>query len=222
MHAFTLIIGNKAYSSWSLRPWLLLKNAGIPFTEKRIAIYTPEWQEAIRHHILPAGKVPVLRDGDLTIWDTLAICEYLAECFPDKQLWPTDPAARAIARAVSAEMHSSFADLRHNMNMNCRKSLPGFGRAPGVQEDIDRITTLWRDCRARYGGGGDMLFGRFSIADAMYAPVATRFTTYHVPLDPVCDAYVKALYALPAMQQWIEQAHAETEVIEQYEHGVGR
>lgn len=221
MSALTLIIGNKAYSSWSLRPWLLLKHAGIPFTEKRIPIYTQAWQDALGN-ILPAGKVPVLRDGDLTIWDTLAICEYLAESFPEKNLWPSDRAVRAIARAVSAEMHSSFADLRHNMNMNCRKSLPGLGRAPGVQEDIDRITALWRDCRARYGAGGDMLFGSFSIADAMYAPVATRFTTYGVELDPVCAAYVKAIYALPAMQQWIAEAHAETEVIAQYEYGMGR
>ncbi|TPW16668.1 MAG: glutathione S-transferase [Halothiobacillaceae bacterium] len=209
MSTLTLIIGNKAYSSWSLRPWLLLKQAGIPFTEKRIPIYTQEWQEAIGH-ILPAGKVPVLCDGDLTVWDTLAICEYLAESFPDQQLWPSDRTARAVARAVSAEMHSSFADLRHNMNMNCRKSLPGLGRAPGVQEDIDRITALWHDCRTRFGAGGEMLFGRFSIADAMYAPVATRFTTYGVPLDPLCNA----------MQQWIAEAHAETEVIEQYEHNV--
>lgn len=220
MSALTLIIGNKAYSSWSLRPWLLLKHAGIAFTEKRIPIYTPEWQSAV--HTLPAGKVPVLSDGELTIWDTLAICEYLAERFPEKNLWPIDPKARAIARSVSAEMHSSFTDLRKNMNMNCRKSLPGYGRAPGVQEDIERITALWRDCRARFGASGEFLFGRFSIADAMYAPVATRFTTYGVPLDPVCDAYVKTLYALPALQQWIAEAHAEIEVIEQYEHGQGR
>lgn len=217
MTTFTLIIGNKAYSSWSLRPWLALKQARIAFVEKRIALFTPEGAGLLQD-LSPSGKVPVLLDGTLPIWDSLAICEYASESFPDRHMWPSDRAARAVARSISAEMHSGFGNLRENMTMNCRKSYPGIGRAPGVQEDIDRITQIWRDCRSRFGAKGNMLFGDFSIADAMFAPVATRFVTYGVPLDPVCQAYVDAIYALPAMQQWLAEARTETEIIEIYEH----
>ena len=216
MNELTLIIGNKNYSSWSLRPWLLLKHAEIPFTEVRIPIYSSEWDNILSYS--PSGKVPALRDGDLTIWDSLAICEYLAECFPDRQLWPNNKEKRAVARTVSAEMHSGFADLRKNMNMNCRKFSPDKGRAPGVQEDIDRIQEIWNDCRVRFGKEGPFLFGQFSIADAMYAPVTTRFTTYDVPLDKVSATYVKDVQSLPAMQEWFAAARAEKEVIEQYEY----
>lgn len=216
MNELTLIIGNKNYSSWSLRPWLLLKHAGIPFNEIRIPIYGSEWDNILSYS--PSGKVPALRDGDLAIWDSLAICEYLAERFPDHPLWPANKQARAVARSVSAEMHSGFTDLRNSMTMNCRKVFPGKGCAPGVQEDIDRIQEIWNDCRARFGKEGSFLFGRFSIADAMYAPVTTRFTTYDVPLDQVSASYVKVLQALPAMQEWYAAAHAEKEVIEQYEY----
>ena len=216
MNELTLIIGNKNYSSWSLRAWLLLKHAGIPFNEIRIPLYSSDWDNILSYS--PSGQVPALRDGDLTVWDSLAICEYLAECFPDRQLWPSNKEARAVARSVSAEMHSGFTDLRKNMTMNCRKVFPGKGRAPGVQEDIDRIQQIWNDCRARFGKEGPFLFGQFSIADAMYAPVTTRFLTYDVPLDQVSAAYVKAVQALPAMQEWYAAARAEKEVIEQYEY----
>lgn len=217
MNKITLIIGNKNYSSWSLRPWLLLKHVGVPFEEVRIALYTPEsYAELARWS--PSGKVPALIDGDLRVWDSLAICEYLAERFPERALWPTDRNARAVARSVSAEMHSGFTALRTHMGMNVRRSLPGKGRAPGVQEDIDRIIAIWRDCRARFGDGGPFLFGQFCIADAMYAPVTLRFTTYHVPLDEECAAYVAAVQALPAMQEWIAAANTEAEVIKEFEY----
>lgn len=216
MESLTLIIGNKAYSSWSLRPWLAMKHVGIPFAEMRIPLYQPESASRLRE-LSPSGRVPALKAGELTMWDSLAICEYLAEQFPQHKLWPDSVAARAVARSVSAEMHSGFSALREHMTHNCRKSLPGKGRGPGVQEDIDRIGAIWRDCRARFGANGDMLFGRFSIADAMYAPVVNRFVTYGVSVDPVSAAYMRAIQALPALQQWIADAHNETEVIPHYE-----
>lgn len=216
MDSFTLIIANKTYSSWSLRPWLVMKHVGIPFAEMRIPLYAPDSAQHLRE-LSPSGRVPVLKVGDLTLWDSLAICEYLAEQFPQHQLWPESITARAVARSVSAEMHSGFSALREHMTHNVRKSLPGKGRGPGVQEDIDRICAIWRDCRARFDADGEMLFGRFSIADAMYAPVVNRFVTYGVEVDPVSAAYMGAIQALPALQQWIADARTETEVIPQYE-----
>ena len=212
----TLVIGNKNYSSWSLRAWLALKQAQIPFREIRVSLYTDKSRAEIKKYS-PSGKVPALIDGGVTVWESLAIGEYLADKFPDKQLWPADLAARALARAVSGEMHAGFSALRSHMSMNCRKHLPGKGRTPDVLKDIDRITALWNDCRARFGKGGGFLFGKFSIADAMYAPVALRFVTYAVDLDPVSAAYVKTITALPAIQQWIADARAETEVIPRFE-----
>lgn len=216
MDKLALVIGNKNYSSWSLRPWLALKHVGEPFEEIRIPLYTPEsYAELARWS--PSGKVPVLIEGDERVWDSLAICEYLAERFPARALWPAARSARAVARSVSAEMHSGFTALRTHMSMNVRRSLPGQGRAPGVQEDIDRVIAIWKDCRRRFGAGGPFLFGGFSIADAMYAPVALRFTTYCVALDEECAAYVEALRALPAMQEWIAAACAEREMIQEFE-----
>jgi len=211
-----LIIGNKNYSSWSLRPWLALKQAGIPFDELRIPLYTDTSKPDVLRHS-PSGKVPALEDGDLTVWDSLAICEYLAERFPDQGLWPKDTAARAVARSVSAEMHSGFPNLRNHMTMNCRGSFPGKGRAPGVQEDIERITAIWNECRRRFGAAGSMLFGDFSIADAMYAPVVVRFATYAVETDPVSEAYMRAIQALPALQEWLAATRAEPESIPRFE-----
>ena len=216
MPSLTLIIGNKNYSSWSLRPWLLLKQAGIPFSERRIPLYTPQTKADILKHS-PAGKVPVLHDGDISVWDSLAICEYLAEKVPQQPLWPVAAAARARARSVACEMHSGFTALRQNMNMNCRKRLPGKGRTPEVAVDIERICALWKDSRANFGKSGDFLFGEFGIADAMYAPVALRFVTYAVDLDPVCTAYVRAITSLPAIQQWLAEAEAESETIPEFE-----
>ncbi len=214
--ALTLVIGNKNYSSWSLRPWLVLKQAGIPFDEIRISLYREESRGHIKRHS-PSGKVPTLINNGMTVWESLAICEYLAEKFPDKEFWPVDPTARAVARAVAAEMHAGFSALRNHMCLNCRQYLPGKGRTPEVLKDIARISALWNDCRSQFGDGGDFLFGRFGIADAMYAPVALRFVTYGVDLDPVSVTYVKTITSLPAIQQWVAEARAETEIIPQFE-----
>ena len=216
MPELTLIIGNKNYSSWSLRPWLVLKHAGIPFREHYLPIRSADWQAQI-HSLSPSGKVPVLMDGDVRVWDSLAICEYLAERFPDKRLWPTASAARAEARAVSAEMHSGFQALRQNMFMNIRRRMPTHGRTPDVLADIERIVAIWNDCRARHHHGGPFLFGAFSIADAMYAPVALRFETYVVNITGVASDYARSLLALPAMREWIAAAHAEKEQLPHYE-----
>jgi glutathione S-transferase len=212
----TLVIGNKNYSSWSLRAWLALRQAQIDFEEIRIPLYGPgSKQEVLRYS--PSGKVPVLIDGDATIWESLAICEYVAERYPDRRLWPQATNTRALARAMSCEMHAGFVSLRTHMSMNCRKRLPGKGRAPGVQDDIDRVCAIWKECRTTFGVGGPFLFGAFSIADAMFAPVALRLDTYAVPLDALSRDYADAVLALPALQAWINDARAETEVLEKFE-----
>ena len=216
MDDLTLIIGNKNYSSWSLRPWLLMKQAGIPFIERYIPIRSEAWAAQIPR-LSPSGKVPALHAGSLQVWDSLAICEYLAERFPEKQLWPTDVAARAEARSVSAEMHSGFQALRQNMFMNIRRRMPTRGRTPETLADIERIVAIWNGCRTRYASGGPFLFGAFSIADAMYAPVALRFQTYVVNVDGAAGAYAKTLLGLPAMLEWVTAAHAEKEQLAHYE-----
>jgi glutathione S-transferase len=196
-----LVIGNKNYSSWSLRPWLALKQLGIAFDEVRIPLSTPGTKAAILRYS-PAGKVPILKDGDTVVWDSLAIIEYLAERHP--RLWPSDPGERARARAVSAEMHSGFSALRNHMPMNARKRYPGKGRKPEVLADVERIRAIWSDAR------GPFLFGEFSGADAMYAPVVLRFRTYEVDVN---RKYMDAMLALPAMKEWIEAAEREPESI---------
>jgi glutathione S-transferase len=206
--ALTLIIGSKAYSSWSLRPWLALDQIGVPFEEKLIILDEPDTAARIKQHS-PSGRVPSLVDGALTVWDSLAIIEYLAEKFPQAGLWPSDATARATARAVCAEMHSGFAALRTNMPFDIRSDRSGQGRAPGVAEDIARVCELWRDCRARFGQGGPFLFGQRSAADAFYAPVVSRFTTYGVEVDPIARAYMDAVWSLPAMQRWKAEAAPE-------------
>ncbi len=216
MSDYTLVIGNKNYSSWSLRPWLVMRHAGLAFREVRIPLYTPESKTQIREQS-PSGRVPCLLDGALAIWDSLAICEYLAEHHPGLDLWPAAPTARAVARSVSAEMHSGFQHLRTNMSMNCRGQFPGLGRTVEVAGEIERIQRLWADCRARFGTSGPYLFGRFCIADAMYAPVVLRFRTYHVQLNPVSREYAEAVLALAALQEWVAAAAAEIEVIPAFE-----
>jgi glutathione S-transferase len=215
MSTFTLIIGNKNYSSWSLRPWLALKQAGVEFAEIRIPLDMPETRNQILRYS-PTGRVPALRHGTLTIWDSLAICEYVAEQFPEALLLPEDTAMRAIARSVCAEMHSGFQALRQQLSMDCRARYPYQGFGSDVQQDIDRITTLWQTCRQQYGGGDSFLFGQFTLADAMFAPVTSRFVTYNVPLDTVSQAYVSAVGAMPAMQEWLAAAAIEEEHLENH------
>jgi glutathione S-transferase len=209
---FTLVVGNKNYSSWSLRGWLAARAAGVPFDEVLVRLSEPGAKEALLKHS-PAGKVPVLKHGERTIWDSLAIIEYLAEIRPDAGLWPADPGARAHARSIAAEMHAGFSALRAHMPMNLRKSLPGKGRGRDVAEDIERICAIWADCRAHYGGLGPFLFGRFSAADVMYTPVATRFRTYAVELDDICQHYVDAVLGRPDFLEWHEAALEEPWVI---------
>lgn len=208
MSELTLVVGSKNYSSWSLRPYLALAHTGQPFREVLVPLDQPDTAAKIAQHS-PSGRVPALRHGSLLIWDSLAICEYLAETFPQARLWPQDKEARALARSVTAEMHSSFSALRQNMTMDIRSRKPGQGRAPGVAEDIARIQALWNDCRARFGQGGPFLFGNFTIADAFYAPVVTRFVTYGVELDAVGRAYSDAVLELPALKAWSEAARSE-------------
>jgi glutathione S-transferase len=214
--ALTLVIGNKAYSSWSLRPWILMTHCGIAFDEIRIALYAPDSSARIRSYS-PAGRVPVLIDGSVTVWDTAAIFEYLAEQYPEKTLWPRDRQARAHVRSISAEMHSGFAALRSHMPMNIRRSLPGRGNTPEVLQDIERVVSIWTDCRTRHAAAGPFLCGHFSIADAMFAPVVTRFQTYHVELDGPAREYADTMLALPAMQRWYREALIEAETIAEYE-----
>lgn len=209
MSEITLYIGDKNLSSWSLRPWLVLRQAGIPFTEKMIRFGRPETRAEMLEQS-PSGLVPCLVDGDIRVWDSLAIAEYLADRFPEKRLWPEDRAARAEARAISAEMHSGFSALRTVWPMNFARDGMRHIRPDAVRRDIARIADIWTGARTRHGAGGPFLFGRFSIADAMYAPVVSRFVTYGpVELPAAAAAWRDMMFALPAMKEWGEGAKAE-------------
>lgn len=207
-----LVIGNKNYSSWSLRPWLLLRQHGIAFDEVRLPLETAQFAAEIARWS-PSRRVPALRHGDVAIWDSLAICEYVNETFLGGAGWPTDAATRALARAVSAEMHAGFVALRTAMPMNARRRRPSPSIAPEVLADLARIGELWADCRTRFGADGEFLFGSFSIADAMYAPVALRIVGYDAPIDARSRAYVDALLGLEALQEWLRDAAAEAEAV---------
>lgn len=213
MSALTIILGNKNYSSWSLRAWLALRQTGQPFEEVVIPLDRPETQSSIRTWS-PAGKVPILRHGEMIVWDSLAICEYLAETWPEAGLWPADPAARAAARSAAAEMHAGFQALRTALPMDVRAEAPRhYGEDVGA--DIARICDLWSECRTRFGERhGDFLFGPFTIADAFYAPVASRFATYKVSLPQLAARYVEAVMAHPAMLDWQQAAAREPWVIQ--------
>ncbi|MBY0509526.1 MAG: glutathione S-transferase family protein [Rhodospirillaceae bacterium] len=212
-----LIIANKAYSSWSMRPWLALKANGVAFRETVIALDLPDTAGKIKAYSA-AGKVPVLQHGDITVWESLAILDYLAETFPDKAWWPSDRQARATARSVATEMHGGFSSLRQAMPMNVRKVFPASAPTDAVAADIARITAIWRECRETFGRGGPFLFGAFSNADAMYGPVVTRFKTYSVALDPVSQAYSDAVLNHPAMREWCISAAGEPWIITKYEN----
>ncbi len=211
MPELLLVIGNWNYSSWSLRPWLALRMSGLPFRTERVPLYQPDSKARLLAHS-GAGLVPVLKHGDLTVWESLAICEYVAELAPDAGLWPDDRALRARARSVATEMHGGFPAVRGALPMNIRGRA---ARTPPLSDDaraqIARIASLWTDCRKRAAPGGPFLFGRFSIADAMYAPVVTRFRTYGVALPPDAQAYADAVWSLDALREWAAQAERETE-----------
>lgn len=205
---YTLIIGNKNYSSWSLRPWLALRAAGVAFTEQKLGLFTDEFARSLGP-LTPAGLVPVLLDGDFAVWDSLAICEYVAEQRPQARLWPQTAHARARARSLTAQMHSGFGALRQALPLNIEAHLPGIDIPDAARQDISRMHAIWQDTRAEFGQGGPFLFGGFSIADAFFAPIVSRFTTYGITAaGPVRD-YMDAVLALPAMQEWMRDARAE-------------
>jgi glutathione S-transferase len=214
----TLVIGNKNYSSWSMRPWLALRASNIAFEEVFIPLYTDN--PADKQHILSftrSGKVPVLIDGDITVWDSLSIIEYVAERFPGAKLWPQDAAMRAHARSILAEMHSGFLALRNECGMNLRRPIRAVGLSTDARANVARIEDIWRECRERYGTSGPFLFGAFSAADAMYAPVVHRFRTYAIDVGAEAKAYMERMMALPAFRDWTEAGLAEKLVIERFE-----
>ncbi len=207
-----LILGNKNYSSWSLRPWIAMRHAGIDFEEEVIPLYEPGSAGRIAVYS-PAGKVPILLDGDIAIWDSLAILEYVAEKFPKAQLWPADPQARAHARAVSAEMHAGFVNLRRHCPMNMRRESRKHELTAEVAADVRRIERIWTDCRAQFADGGPFLFGAFGAADAMYAPVVSRFASYAIGVGAAAEAYMASVMALPAWIEWRNAGVAESWVM---------
>ena len=216
--ALKLVIGNKNYSSWSMRPWLALRANNIPFEEIFIPLYTDD--TADKDRILSfsrAGKVPALIDGDLTVWDSLAIIEYLAERFPEAGLWPEDRARRAHARSISAEMHSGFMALRNECGMNLHRPVGAIELSADARANVARIQEIWIECRERRGLSGPFLFGAFGAADAMFAPVVHRFRTYAIPVAPQAAAYMDTMMALPAFAEWTRAGLAETLVIEKFE-----
>lgn len=218
MQKFTLIIGNKAYSSWSLRSWLALRHAGAKFDEIRLPLYTPGYKAQLLA-LNPAGKVPALKHGDTLIWESLAICEYIAEQFPQAKLWPTDSSARAQARSLCTEMHAGFTAIRTTMPFNCRAKDRHVASSDELEQDIVRVQSIWRECRAAHSRQGPWLFGHFTVADAMYAPIALRFMTYGVQLDAASAGYVKAVCGDRLVQDWIKAARREREVIPSNEVG---
>lgn len=209
-----LLIGNKCYSSWSLRAWLLMRATGIAFTEQLVLLDEPGFKEAI-FAAAPGsgGTVPTLVDGEIAVWETLAICEYLHDTQPQAGIWPRDKAARAHARAIASEMHAGFTALRSACPMNLGKRFATRDRGPGVARDVERLTALWRQARERFGAGGPFLYGAFSAADAMFAPVVTRLDTYGIAVDPVSRDYMQAVLALPAYREWLAAALAESWIV---------
>jgi len=212
-----LVIGNKNYSSWSMRPWLALRANGIAFEEVFIPLYTGEADKQRILDVTPSGKVPALVDGDITIWDSLAIIEYAAERFPQARLWPEDRAARAHARSISAEMHSGFVALRSECGMNLHRPIGAIALSADARANIARIQEIWIECRERYGKSGPFLFGGFCGADAMFAPVVHRFRTYAIEIEASVRDYMATMMALPAFAEWTKAGLAETIVIDRFE-----
>jgi glutathione S-transferase len=216
MTNLSLIIGNKNYSSWSLRAWVFMKHYNISFEEKRVALFTETTNDELAQYYSDF-KVPVLKDEDLIIWDTLSILEYVSEKYLSSKGWPENVKARATARSVSAEMHSSFMNLRNELPMNCRKQFKNIKLSTEAEQEVERIKTLWRYCRRNYGSTGEWLFGQYSIADAMYAPIALRLHGYNIPLEGIEKDYVQSVLNQPCIIEWIESGKAEIEIIEQDE-----
>jgi glutathione S-transferase len=212
-----LVIGNKNYSSWSMRPWLALRAADIPFEEVMIPLYTGDEDKRRILHFSPAGKVPILLDGNVKVWDSLAIIEYAAERFADAGLWPADAAERAHARSICAEMHSGFVALRNECGMNIHRPVRAKSLSEDARANVARIEDIWSECLRRRSQQGPFLFGRFSAADAMYAPVVHRFRTYAVPVSSLVADYMKAMLSHPAFEQWTNAALAETLLIARFE-----
>jgi len=216
MTDFKLIIGNKKYSSWSLRPWIFMKYHNIEFTEKRVALFTETTNNELKDYYSDY-KVPVLKDGELIVWDTLSIMEYVSEKYLDSKGWPEDEKNRSTARSISAEMHSSFMNLRNELPMNCRKSFNNIKLSNEAEQEVDRVKTLWRYCRREFGAKGEWLFGEYSIADAMYAPIALRFHGYNIPLEGIEADYVNSVLNQPDIINWIKSGKIEKEFIEEDE-----
>jgi glutathione S-transferase len=214
-----LIIGNRAYSSWSMRGWLACKQSGEEFEEYVVPLFGEDWEKRREgDEFAPSlGKVPILWDGDIVVWDSMAIIEFLADRYGDAFYWPEDEGARAVARSMAAEMHSGFANLRRELPMNVRKSFSAKKVSAPVREEIDRVLQLWAQARARWGGTGDFLFGEWCAADMMYAPVVTRFITYGIQVPNFAGAYMKCVLSHPHVAEWIDKAQDEPWVIEQYE-----
>ena len=212
-----LVIGNKNYSSWSMRPWLALRANNIPFEEVLVSLYSGEADKQRILDFSRSGKVPILVDGNVTVWDSLAIIEHIAERFPEKRLWPEHPAHRAHARSVSAEMHSGFAALRNECGMNLHRPVRAIELSADARANIARVEEIWRECRERHGQSGPFLFGAFGAADAMFAPVVHRFRTYAVAVTEATQRYMDTMIALPAFAEWTRAALAETIIIEKFE-----
>ncbi|WP_316364384.1 glutathione S-transferase family protein [Candidatus Thiodiazotropha sp. CDECU1] len=216
MTNLTLVIGNKNYSSWSLRPWIFLRHNKLKFEEKRISLFVETTEQELAEYDSD-HKVPVLQDSDLIVWDSLSILEYVSEVYLNGKGWPYDRMARAVARSVSAEMHSSFMHVRNELPMNCRKQITSISLSHEAEREIDRIKSLWERCRREFGFTGKWLFGDYSIADAMFAPIALRFSGYNIQLIGVAKEYVDTVMQQPEINEWIEAGKLETEIIEDCE-----
>ena len=213
MSKLMLIIGNKNYSSWSLRPWIFLRHHQIGFEEKRVPLFLETTADELAEYNSDF-KVPILKDGELVVWDSLSILEYVSEAYLNNNGWPVERNARSVARSISTEMHSSFFNVRNELPMNCRKTFENIKLSQGAVREIERIKQLWRRCRSKYGENGEWLFGDYSIADAMFAPIALRFKGYSVPLSGVEEKYVESVMKHPGIVEWVEAGKLETEVIE--------
>jgi len=213
MSKLTLVVGNKNYSSWSLRPWIFLRHHKVDFEEKWVSLFVDTTAGELAEYD-SNYKVPILKDGELVIWDSLSILEYVSEAYLENKGWPEDRKARSLARSISSEMHSSFINVRNELPMNCKKKFENVKLSQGAKREIERIKALWRKCRSEYGSDGEWLFGAYSIADAMFAPIALRFTGYSIPLAGIEENYVESVLKHPGIVEWVEAGKQEAEIID--------